>query len=604
MKKNDWILLITVALYSFLFYQQTAGINFLIFTVAVVIGLYVKDNNLIKNNKWKLAAVGSLLSALCISCYGNSLSVIANIISLSLLSALSYSSNTSVILSLLFSFYSYFSSAVFILLDWQERKLKQFSTSTNPLYKRILLVVIPLFITLLFFFMYQASNSLFNDFTKNINLDFISIDWIIFTIGGFLLLYGFFYHNQIKYLADLDANASNTINPNNNKTITLFGKQISASDEEFSGLILFILLNVLLLIVNALDINFLFIGQTLPAGVTYSQFVHQGTGMLIISIIIAIAIILFYFRGALNFSEKSKTIKILAYLWIIQNAFMLISTGLRNNIYIAEYSLTYKRIGVYIYLLLAFIGLITTYIKIVKIKSNNYLFRTNTWLFYYLLIIACFINWDNVVTEFNIHKAKILDKDYLVEGLSDSNLPQLVAIQDTAIKNTAYYESSFENSLSKKLYYFLNKQQDKSWRSWSYDNSRVHNKLIDLNNSKRISKLILPSMGLYSLEPIKELNNVTEMNLSSNKLYNIEQLSDFISVKSLNLSSNLLSNLKGIEKLKDLEYLFISQNSILDYSPLYNLKKLKEVHVSYKINELQLEELQRNLPNVKIIKTT
>src|SRR5688500_1135840 len=113
MKKNDWILLITTALYSLLFYQQTPGINFLIFNVALITCLGIKENSLLKDTRWTLAAIGSLLSSLCISYYGNGLSVTANLISLGLLSALSYKRNTSVILSLLFSFYSYCSTPVF-----------------------------------------------------------------------------------------------------------------------------------------------------------------------------------------------------------------------------------------------------------------------------------------------------------------------------------------------------------------------------------------------------------------------------------------------------------------------------------------------------------
>ena len=36
MKRNDWILLIAVAAYSFLFYEQSPGINFLIFTIVLL----------------------------------------------------------------------------------------------------------------------------------------------------------------------------------------------------------------------------------------------------------------------------------------------------------------------------------------------------------------------------------------------------------------------------------------------------------------------------------------------------------------------------------------------------------------------------------------
>ena len=50
MKKNDWILLISVVLYSFLFYNQFAGINYLIFNIALITGLWIKEKNVSENS--------------------------------------------------------------------------------------------------------------------------------------------------------------------------------------------------------------------------------------------------------------------------------------------------------------------------------------------------------------------------------------------------------------------------------------------------------------------------------------------------------------------------------------------------------------------------
>ncbi|HET6226516.1 MAG TPA: hypothetical protein VFF27_09575, partial [Bacteroidia bacterium] len=240
MKKNDWILIATLTLYSFLFYKQSAGINFVIFNLALIIALLIKDKRVLKNSAWLLTASGSLLSALCIGYYANGLSITANVISLSILSALSYNSKSSVIISLLFSFYSYASAVVFMILAWQERLLS--AKDQNQSKRKWSLIFVPIIITLIFFFMYKSSNALFNNFTKNINLDFISADWIFFTLGGLLLLFGFFHHQKIKEIAEIDERPSNNIDSLNSKTITLFGKELSISDEEFSGKLLFLLL--------------------------------------------------------------------------------------------------------------------------------------------------------------------------------------------------------------------------------------------------------------------------------------------------------------------------------------------------------------------------
>lgn len=602
MKKNDWILIGTVAAYSFLFYKQSAGINFTLFTLVLIIALLIKDRRLIKQTPWKVAAIASLLSSLCIGYYGTGLAVIANIFSLSLLSALSYSSTTSILVSLLFACYSYASSLVMMVVDWQSRKRKQ-QTESKIKWQ---LILVPLVITLIFFLMYRASNALFDNFAKNLNLDFISWHWIFFTIGGLILLYGFFYHQPIEPLADIDKNASNTINPNNQKEFKWFGKTIPLNDEEFSGKLLFILLNVLLLIVNGLDVQFMFISKQLPEGITYSQFVHQGTGMLITSIIIAIAIILFYFRGALNFSEKSKFIKSLAYLWIIQNAFMILSIAFRNNMYVVEYGLTYKRIGVYVYLLLTFIGLITTAIKILKHKSTFFLFRTNGWIFFGILIIAPFVNWDRLITDFNIHNAKKTQAEYLLQ-LSYSSLPKLYACEEAIIpekngKNVKENEEWFKASRDKQLYTFLQSGKSLSWKSWYMDHEKIHEELKALNANQKITKLNLWLFQLQSLDALKDLDQLRELDVSHNELKSTDDLENFPALQKLNLRANKLNSLKGLETLKNLENLDISENKIPDFSPLFGLKKLKSVTVDSHITDVQYEMLKNQLQETIILK--
>jgi len=607
MKKNDWILIATLALYSFLFYKESAGINFVIFNLVLISALLIRDNQLLKSKAWLLTASASMLSALCVGYYGNGLSITANVISLSVLSALSYRTGTSVIVSLLFSLYSYASAIVFMFLDWRQRIVNK---QRNSPIRKWSLIILPILITLIFFFMYKSSNALFNDFTKNINLDFISGDWILSTLGGFILLYGFFYHQKIKSISTLDENASNEIDAFHSKTITLFGKEISISDEEFSGKLLFLLLNLLLFVVNILDIQFMFIDNKLPKGVTYSEFVHQGTGMLITSIVLAIAIILFYFRGGLNFSDRNKAIKTLAYIWIIQNAFMILSTMFRNNMYVTEYGLTYKRIGVYVYLLLTLIGLITTFIKIKRIKSTAYLFRINGWIFYTVLVCSAVINWDRFIADFNIHKAKQVQVDYLLD-LSYTVLPQLYSYHNNGFEQTDMTEGKvtsasmldFDRQRDWRLYLFMEQYDQLGWKSWYYDKKETFDRLQYLNAYQKIEGLNLAFTNISSIEPLYQFNTIRSLNLSGNKIASMEELKNFKILHRLNIQKNNLTSLKGIESLSSLEMLNIRQNQIVDYSPLFVLKKLKKLYVNDNIQALQYEALQKNLPEAEIIKS-
>jgi hypothetical protein len=305
-----------------------------------------------------------------------------------------------------------------------------------------------------------------------------------------------------------DRSVKNILDPNLINDTSWLARNLNIENEVLSGIILLSLLNGLILIVNALDINYLWFDGSLPKGLTYSSFVHQGTGMLIVSIIIAILIIMFYFRGNINFYKKNRAIKILVYAWILQNAFMIISTAFRNFLYINEYSLTYKRIGVYVWLLLAMIGLLTTFIKIIRYKSNWYLFRINAWLFYGVLGLSCFFNWDMIVTNFNIQRSiktsKPLDKYYLL-SLSDKSIPQLFLISDS-IKNQAMQDETersvgyissdgsvndnFNAALNEHAQRFISRFNIQDWRSWNVSDAKIYEEIMKLNlqNKKTISE--------------------------------------------------------------------------------------------------------------------
>lgn len=595
MKKNDWILTAGTAIYSYLFYKQSFGINFLLFSIAMIVLLLIRNREVLKNRNWIFAAAGTLLSASCIAYYGNGLSFIANIISLAILSAYSFYPQTSVITSLFFSMYSILASYVFVILDAINRnqnKLEKSEGRSSGV--KFLLYAIPFLIVMVFFFMYKASNPIFDNFTKKINLDFISLGWLLFTFGGFFLIYGFLYHKRIKAIANIDELAPNTLSlelVQNKKTFLKLG----IDNEKLSGVILLLMLNILLLTVNALDATFLFSG-TLPKDLNYSSFVHQGTGMLIISIIVAILIIIYYFRGELNFYKGNRGLKLLGFLWIAQNAFMIISTAYRNNLYINEYSLTYKRIGVYIWLLLAMIGLLTTFVKIYKAKSNWFLFRSNGWLFYTVLVISPLVNWDVMVSDFNIHQAeqkhRPLDKSYLI-SLSEKNLPQLLQLSDEIRDSTSvddFDESSllsradyswafdFKPALCNKLYHFMDEMQQQEWKSYCVDKSRVYNEIEAISNN--IQEITLRNNYLGKLKPLSMFTNLRRLHFTNDYLRDLGELKLFPKLEELNLTYDQIDSIDFFPEMKSLKMLTLLNNNIKKLYPLKNAPNLVFLDIS------------------------
>lgn len=95
MKINDRLLILATATYSYLFYEQNAGINFLFFNLLFAGILLYRNNELLKQKRWLLALFLCLVSATSIVLYSSALAIIANCFSLLLLSAFALDKKTS-----------------------------------------------------------------------------------------------------------------------------------------------------------------------------------------------------------------------------------------------------------------------------------------------------------------------------------------------------------------------------------------------------------------------------------------------------------------------------------------------------------------------------
>ncbi|MBL4705892.1 MAG: DUF4173 domain-containing protein, partial [Flavobacteriales bacterium] len=424
MKKDIIYIIIATLVYSYLFFKQAAGINFLLFSIILIGFQLVRNFKVIKTNTWALAACGAIASSIGILLYGNGLSITANVVSLLTLGFAAFSSKNSLPIGLFHSIYSIGGSMVFMLLDgFSEKEEGEGSVKKSKwnFTKILFYIILPLVVLIVFFTLYRSGNSVFEQLTKNIDLSFISLEWILFLISGSLIMYGFFRHQIIKPFQKFDTLTSNRLAPRERPTQV--DSLLNVEVENKSGIVMFILLNLLILVVNFGDILFISGGSNLPEGMSLSDSVHQGIGALVASIVFAVLIILFYFRGRLNFITNNKHIKGLAVFWILQNLLLVSATAYRNFEYISAHGLTYKRIGVYVYLALTIIGLIFTLVKVLNVKTNWFLVRTVSWSFFVVLIVSPLVNWDKLVLNSQIEVAqkdeKSLDVYYLVNLSSE-----------------------------------------------------------------------------------------------------------------------------------------------------------------------------------------
>lgn len=508
MKRNDVPILVATAAWSLLFYRQSAGINYFLFDIVLIILLLVRDTSLLGRFSFIAAAAGCIVSSFFVFWYDTTLPYAANLISLVLLAGLSADPELSFIIAWVQSFFSMCCVVIFMAADVMSHIISPAPDSgQGRALKRITLAIIPVIIFIVFFLIYRESNPIFEQLASRINFDWLSMAWLSFTFGGFLLLYGFFKQRIAASIQRRDHDTPDHLTAMSEDQDAI-SHIASAGSLLYTGVLLLILLNGLLAVVNGLDVYYLGIADAIPAGITYSQFLHNGTNALIFSIILAIGIILFYFRGYLNFYAGNKWLKLLAYGWIGQNILLVLSTCYRNFSYIATYGLTHKRIGVYVYLILCITGLVTTFIKILQARNNWFLFRKNAWIMYALLIAASPVDWDTVIADFNISHFQAdqkmeIDQRYMAD-LSHTNLAQLFryyvvekrslnAVVDSSMTESGRGSQSYNAEIQNMLWYnYLYLDRDYTRHDWQ---STCHSKEENLDRIRemiRVHHLICP----------------------------------------------------------------------------------------------------------------
>lgn len=443
---------------SFLFYQQKFGVNSLLFTalfLPLIVFTHKKTNYSFRTGFY---LVGSILSAIAVTGTNSSLSIISFFVFLLLFLADSFIISSSPLTLLTNSLYSVICAPILTIIKKLIGEPQKQSANTPPSRGNLSVlkattIGIPFIIFILFSSLYAGSNPAFSNF-----ITFISFEWLSFTLWMALLLFGAMHFYALKTWNNWENKQKSTIT-RTKKTGTNF-HPLGLKYEARMGVILFLSLNVLLTLFHAVDINYLLNGAMDTDQFTYSEYVHQGVYTLIISILLAIGIILYFFRGNLNFYRQKGLVQKLAYAWVIQNIILVAGIVYKNGLYINEYSLTYKRIGVYVYLLLACIGLITTFFKIKKLHSTWRLITTNSWAAITVLLIAGFIPWDIWITQYNLQNSKEVDYDYLYH-LSDANIPLLITLQDEE-------KLPEEHRLNQKIERFRSSYEDQSWLSWNY----------------------------------------------------------------------------------------------------------------------------------------
>ncbi|MCL2312041.1 MAG: DUF4173 domain-containing protein [Firmicutes bacterium] len=278
-----------------------------------------------------------------------------------------------------------------------------------------------------------------------------------------------------------DLSSSNNLKRIRRKDFSSF-RATALKTQYITGVVLLFMLNALILCFNYIDITNIWIGFEWD-GSFLKEFVHEGTWILLFSVFISAIIALYFFNNNLNFYSKNKLLKQLTVLWIVQNLIMTISVVIRNLYYINYFGLAYKRIAVLFFLALVAIGLITIIIKVLKIKSNYFLWRINGFSLLIVLTLSALFNWDIIIAKYNFkHHNRSLIEYRFIYNLSDATLPyttktleQLSDINAVQIKTMPFdisqnylwsYQKYYEN-INKRRDDFLNNYKSRKVLEWN-----------------------------------------------------------------------------------------------------------------------------------------
>lgn len=515
--KSNFLLLSTLLgalLHNYLFWKEELGLNLLIFSL-YILGVTYFNPEIIKSRKFMIYAASHLFAAILVAMINSDLTIIAYFISLIVFIGFSHYQQIRTVFTAIFAVFVQFLTLPFNVIQ-NLNTVNIGSFNLRPILKLFKYIFIPIFIVTIFTVIYSNANQVFAHYLDNIStslsllvtgfldLFFVNFDFnrLFFLCFGLILTGGLLLTCFNKKLGELEQHSNEDlkrIRKNNRlKSIwfqiievfsgSLLYKKLALKTEYITGVISFIALNILLLILNIIDISTLWLGYK-PSG-NFSADLHEGTNALIFSIVMAMAVIIYFFRGNLNFYSKNKTLRLLAFTWMIQNLILIVSVLIRDGYYIEFYGLTHKRIGVIVFALLCITGLATVYIKVAKQKSLFYLFKINGHIWFALLLSFSVVNWEAFIAKYNINHSdsKVIDPDYLL-SLSDRVLPILDKNRDKLIYSpnldTNQLNAQLPNPnlelqkrLDKRISNFGKRYRNTSWLSWNYLNWHTHQYLV------------------------------------------------------------------------------------------------------------------------------
>lgn len=441
--------------FSTLFYQQAIGLNLFLCSILTGLSLLIKRPDYLKKKEYILKLLAFLLTGIMVFMYNSALVMTSYFIAFFTLIGSSAQEKNSIYVNWLNGIYSSVGSYFSNLYD---RYYSDKEKKSIDYWYWLKILGIPLIFILIFTALYRNSNPVFDDIIEGIDLSFINFQWIILSVLGYFVFFNISNAESIEPITSKDRSIGNLLHDEGMDDKTLSKLKY----EKQLGLVLLSVLSLLILFFIGTDVIYLTKIYDMSASELSKQ-VHNGVDALIFSNVLAILIILYFFRGQLNF-YNNKELRHMTTLWIGLNLIVIVSTVLKNTEYIHSFGLTYKRIGVLFFLAVTSVGLITTLVKVLKIKNLWYLFRVNLSVSFMLLILAATVNWDKLITYYNLYHLDVAEIGYVIK-LSNNN-----AILLKSYRDEHDLEERYQIKIDEKYNRYVKELNENSWQELVYDN--------------------------------------------------------------------------------------------------------------------------------------
>ena len=289
----------------------------------------------------------------------------------------------------------------------------------------------------------QVFLALTTQFFQNIELNFFVFIWRLIVITFMTV-----YFSGFLYQAHAIKTSQVIVPPKNLDTI------IAVS--------FLAVLNVLFAVFCYIQFAFLFTGgaNTLPQGVTYSEYAREGFFQLLLITIINFGVIIIFMK---YFQKMTPSIKFMLLLLSIFTGVLIASSFYRMNLYMDVFGFTPLRMMVVTFLAMESFFLIATIYALFKPRFNIFKFYLMVGLVFF--IIANFTSTSfvsgrlNTIWHFNPHREYVFDEHSHFLGID--NVRDLILIHDHAT------DLSVQMNIAHHLHVLRNRHDNAPWQNWS-----------------------------------------------------------------------------------------------------------------------------------------